>query len=824
MESKKWVVAVISTDYDLPVERKQIITMLTDTGFKVSAFELPEFPLEPHRNSHDVCLDAIDRSDIVVLIINKRYGGFYLGDKRISITEKEFQKAIGQNKLVISCIAQQAWDEKEKYNRELKKYHCKSGKKGRKVSKKTENEFASTYCCSYVDNVETIQFINRIRKMPTDNYLCFYSNVFELSDCVKAKLSGFSRYICELLVQKQCDKIMASSDGIGIELGIEQLLRNNQYYVSPLFKYLRGNINTSESSDICDIISLDIDMGKRSLIIGKAGSGKSVTVSKLFLEIAQSFLLQRNNIYRIPFFISLRNKGNDYHFDIKKYIEDCLNEYLNKEMYPLFSISDINAVFFIDGFDELCDSLSEDELDYISSTDMVYSAYIVSSRSTFAQRYLTNQRFMIKFDNIISLLPWDISVAEKYIRKFCFNSNLDENKLVDFIIYEEACAKIYTSPLLLTILLWLIKESEIEIPCNISDQSFLLKKSLQHLVSRELGKAGTYSSDVDIILKKWAYVAWKIFSSRSKKQTIKLDEINELARNDNYSLLSEVDLFKPELVFDINPITHIIKGTYHEQFLEYLTALSIVEGCLHDVYPYPNFLWHIIRPEINAMIEMEYCSRSSEEREIIYGKFWDQYFDGLMRHQMVDALKQIQSLYQISKLNAKNSEKCFQVALMCEDSIVIKPSLFFNAVKKGNMEIEEAFLQELKSRKELADNNRGFHLAYYGDRIYSEMPYLDNDVCVAWTNTYNSIIKHFERTEVQYYYIRRLDLFMLIDFMRARKSVEPVSISDLERIREIIATPGTKPDFDSKVKFEYNNVIDQYIQISSENLDSLKFI
>lgn len=172
MKYKQWVVSVISTDYDLLEERRQIIKTLQKTGFRVSAFELPDFPTEPHKHSHDVCLVAIERADIVVLIINRRYGGLYVNDQKVSITEKELKKALGQQKLLITCVDQRAWDEKEVYNKALKEYIEKNskGKNRKSLDLKAELAFASSYCCIYVDKVQTLQLINRIRKLRTDNY------------------------------------------------------------------------------------------------------------------------------------------------------------------------------------------------------------------------------------------------------------------------------------------------------------------------------------------------------------------------------------------------------------------------------------------------------------------------------------------------------------------------------------------------------------------------------------------------------------------------------------------------------------------------------
>lgn len=809
MEYSKWVVGVISTDYDLKEERKKIVEMLDNLGFRVSAFERPDFPVEPNRHSHDVCLDAIDRLDIVVLIVNKRYGGFYVGnDLKLSITEEEFVKAVDQRKLIVTCVAEQTWNEKEKYNNELKEYFKMLGKRG-KISNKIENTFASTYHCTYVDKPETLQFVNRIRKMKVNNYICFYSNLIHLCEIVKEKISGFSRYICESIVRKQCDKVKASSDIIGTEFGIEELLKNNQYYIDPIYEIVSGEMHYEE--DICELIALQINDNKNVLIIGNAGSGKSVLVSKMFLYKANIFLNNRKDIYKIPFFISLRNKGANYHFSISHYIEDCINEYLEKEAFPLFNEADLKPIFYIDGFDELCDNITEERIYAISKTSMIKASRLVSSRIPFSRKYLEAPRFQTKFHNVIKLLPWNNEVAKAYIVKFCSKNEMNTNDIIENVINKEDFVNIYTNPLLLTILLWLLHESEIGLPLSIHDQAFLLKKCLMYLVSRELSRDGIDTQKANFVLRDWAYISWKIYSSRNNNITISLSNINDIAENDGYSIN---EIYKPEIVFDINHITKIIKGTYHEQFLEYLTALSIIEGCLKNKYPYPNCLYTIIRPEINAMIDMEYSSRNKEDKEIIYKNFFDQYVEGIMNSNIHEALKRIQALYHVSKLDAVNSSSYLFMALKSETSIVIRPSLMFNVVKKGDLNIEEEFISELKTSPKLSENNRGFHLAYYGDRIYNEMPYLDDDMNIEWTNTYNALLRHFDRSEMQYYFIRRIDLYMIFDFMNTRKSVGPVKKEDLERIRTIIEHSRKNRDFDIKVIEELNKVISLFDKLS----------
>lgn len=501
MKYKQWVVSVISTDYDLLEERRQIIKTLQKTGFRVSAFELPDFPTEPHKHSHDVCLVAIERADIV---------------------------------------------EKEVYNKALKEYIEKNskGKNRKSLDLKAELAFASSYCCIYVDKVQTLQLINRIRKLRTDNYICMYSDSMQLREFVNGKLAGFSRYICELMIKKQCEKVKSSNGGVRIEFGIEELLKNKQYYVDPPYTTVSGSVWNDE--DICKPLRKAIHSNQRTLVIGRAGSGKSVLVSKMFLQSAHAFLTGKENIYVIPVFISLRNRGGDYHFNMLSYLEECMNEYLDKEMFPLFNLEDIHIRFFVDGFDELCETLSEEQIAHIFTSDIMRYSCLISSRLSFAHKYLLSGQTDICFQNVVKLLPWDWQIAEKYIAKFCRKNGLNIGVITDYVIKQNEYIAIYSTPLLLTILLWLIKESEIEPPYGVYDQALLLKKSLEFLILRELRNGFYAGHNKNTVLSGWAYVAWKIYSQRNSKSDITLDRIYELASEDRFDLLDGRNLFKPE--------------------------------------------------------------------------------------------------------------------------------------------------------------------------------------------------------------------------------------------------------------------------------------
>ncbi|WP_394803551.1 DUF4062 domain-containing protein [Niabella hibiscisoli] len=69
-----------STAYDLLDFRAKIVEVLNKNGHEVIFHESPTFPAKIDLHSHDQCLQAIEECQMVLCIIDKRYGGRYSGD------------------------------------------------------------------------------------------------------------------------------------------------------------------------------------------------------------------------------------------------------------------------------------------------------------------------------------------------------------------------------------------------------------------------------------------------------------------------------------------------------------------------------------------------------------------------------------------------------------------------------------------------------------------------------------------------------------------------------------------------------------------------
>lgn len=144
----RWVLGILSTDYDLRDYRRAIIERLAETNVCVSAFEQPDFPVEPDQHSHENCVTALKRTNIAILIVDKRYGGIFYDSAKVSITMQEYLTAIERHIPCLVFVNKNTWDEAHAYKVDLK------------ASGQATEKFDVDYQCKYVSSVDTLHFVN----------------------------------------------------------------------------------------------------------------------------------------------------------------------------------------------------------------------------------------------------------------------------------------------------------------------------------------------------------------------------------------------------------------------------------------------------------------------------------------------------------------------------------------------------------------------------------------------------------------------------------------------------------------------------------------
>lgn len=177
-----------STAYDLKDFRALIVDILESKGHDVLYHESPTFPAKLGLHSHDQCILAVENCDLVLCLVDKRYGGKYAGSfkdrfpdqlfrvrgldrtgksksfdvtikaKDLSITWCELITAYSNKKYIITFARQTTLDEKET---------------------RRANQHLATFRPAFAEKNEVFDFLDWITKQPTSNWIASFNTIVD---------------------------------------------------------------------------------------------------------------------------------------------------------------------------------------------------------------------------------------------------------------------------------------------------------------------------------------------------------------------------------------------------------------------------------------------------------------------------------------------------------------------------------------------------------------------------------------------------------------------------------------------------------------------
>lgn len=833
MELRPWTISVLSTAYDLKEYRRKIIADLKSDGFSVSAYEEPEFPSESDIHSHDSCLVALDRADMAILIIDKRSGGRYYNveDSKsyMSITEKECLQAIRSGIPVFTFVKKEAWDERHAYREQFKAFVKQKNLKkqpNKRMLKALKKEFDQSYTCTYVDKIATIDFIEQMQgayqKYQVSNWIDTFLDIDDFVSRAKWKLKGYSRKLIERVAKSQFDALMNkhTSTAFGVSLGD---VFDDKYYIEPPFEIESGKLCVGKT--LSESVYKAIDTDKSVLIYGEAGYGKTTILAKCFAEHLNACVSRR--AYDIPLFVSLKNKGSDYHFDVTQLINDELattdKSSLKHSPYPYLDLSQIRLRFYCDGFDEMAETLTVRDLERIRKSGVFSCPILLTCRHQFANRYLREADFSDKFGVRVRIDNWDPAIAKKYIDQYCNNEKIrhkDKEKIKYALVHNRDLQELLDSPLLITMFLWYVCHTKRPVTAITAVELF--DNWIKELASRERTKIASGQEDAELLVKVWAYAAWEIYTSKLKGNSfgLKYSELISSLGKRIPNVQDRVNMSWFSALFDCSE--DYIIGTFHEQFMEYLIATILIDACLAKQEPYPDFLKVVMRPEINRYFRLIWENCVDHDKEAIFTVLYEQYYQNLGDDTQPAVSTRVHAIYHIARLDWPRREEYLDKAFKIETNISVLLSLYFGAIKMGRLDREQAFHELLLSESSYDEANRGYHLAYYSDAIVGDhLPFKD-DVRNNWKGTLKAFERHFSSEDLGHYFLRRIDLITMRQLINARKNVGPLSEDFLKMLGEKIEEPLYKDqeqyqEFNDKVREEYGLLVEAYQTLNTTN-------
>jgi len=259
-------VFVSSTCYDLKHVREIIRKYILDLGYEPVLSEFSDVFYQPGDTVQNSCLAEVSKCDIFILIVGKRYGSLFPGEKHLSITHKEYIEA--QN-ILLPIYAFIDIDVLHDYE-----FYVKNGRNRK-------------YQFRCVTDVEIFGLIDEIRKVVKDNSLIPYSSIYEILQYLKKQWASLFKNF----LQKQRQKTHKSIKPVNLDL--EEL--NEKLSTIGI-----GSFDSKEvlkSSSILEIISNQDGTFKDNstdyLINFK---GKKINIGKDVLKILDRELKSARNI------------------------------------------------------------------------------------------------------------------------------------------------------------------------------------------------------------------------------------------------------------------------------------------------------------------------------------------------------------------------------------------------------------------------------------------------------------------------------------------------------------------------------------------------
>lgn len=792
-----WIIALISTDYDLKDERKAIIDFLENKGIRVSAFEKADFPVVQNKHSHDNCLEVLNRVDIAILLIKKRYGGNYYLNEEVSITEEEYNRL---NIPTVVLVNENVWNEMVTYRKQVEEF------KGSPAIFK--------FTPAYADDVSVFKFIDSIQnsyqREGKSNWINFWKDYCDLVAKIPLVLQALGVNYVKRIKEEQINEVKARKTSTAFSMSLGDVFERG-YYIEPDCRVESGTIN--QSGSIALAINEKLSLNESCMIVADAGAGKTTLIARSFLEKAKD----NTSNFMFPIYVWLKGKGANYSFSIEDFLKDCCERYFHKERFPFFDIRDYKFTFYLDGFDELTEKLSFEDLDIIYRSEMFQWPIVLTSRFQYAERYILSNDFQSKFSCRIRVLDWNEDTSRRYISNFCKLQGKDDEfecNLNGLIADNEELHDIMKSPLLITVLLYVIERNRMRIPETIKSRATLLYKCLQLLAQREIDTKMSREKmpfDADGLVLQWAYLAWMIYEAKlSGENGVNISYGEEKIK----SVLSVSDNVSwPQNIYDVifDVIDGKLIGTFHEQFLEYLIANCLAYACKVKCWPYPDFLKHVMRPEINRYFRGIVEKEDPNDRSRIINNIHSLFLECAGSSDNEDIAMRVHAAYHLTRINGANDEGKIDRLFKIENEQAVLLSLYFGAIKQGNLIREKELYNLLKNDDRYNNANRGYHLAYYDSLKQSTIPYSD-DVAVKWIGTLKAFLRHFSSDSLEHYYLRRIDLLTMSQLMEARESTEPLSDEILQELETCVKNPPTSSfyDYQKNVEKEFSRMKETY--------------
>lgn len=583
---------------------------------------------------------------------------------------------------------------------------------------------------------------------------------------------------------------------------------------------------------------LILQRNKGIAILGKAGSGKSTYLRRLFLTYSSRFHRLINNILnrRFYFYKATELLKNT---EILSYLE-------NDQRYSK------GRFVFLDGLDEVNDS------DYKKLVQKIKRIYNFNYTILFSCRKEDYQHIKKIEPELFTFVTYHLEIGDwtemqsnQYIDNYL--KLYPNSKIRDMIAHcqtNDEYKEFLKTPLELSLLIYILEHihdlSDFE--NRIKNRFSLYEKFLEFWIRREIIKRNDNIADIPVrvadVFNLWSTISFLLIKNSSSKYiSINHPEIQKILHG-NIRLGQYVDGI---VVVDRENERQGITGFTHERIKEFLAAYYFylhVANC--DEYSIDALLWeykHSVTVFIQEHFKLlthndllnEFMNLSSilfstepYRRKPSFEKYRNHIESRLKKRirqlsaEETRTLKN-QIIYFVSRIPSIDTEllsignEVIEIVFESENDAYNKRSAAIGATILGNDGIELKYAKELLEDEECNLRDRSFTLVYYQDvKEKNPFTYIDDGIC-QWDNSRRYRLERLKDNSEKSIRLRTFDLITIYNFSRSRAAYFVPTPDDLDIIRhcEVNLSSYTK-----EKKELLNTVKDKLLHLWEQLIDS----
>lgn len=531
-----------------------------------------------------------------------------------------------------------------------------------------------------------------------------------------------------------------------------------------------------------------------SVIIGAAGSGKSVALRYIFMSLSDTF----KNKFSGPIPVYLHASELVHKEDeVKKAIARLVS-------------GEKNAVFLVDGLDEVA---VKDGLEIVSKWRKLFERngrWIFAMRDGFFySHYKHLKEFDVSIDSLFEILPWQPSQSRAFLGAYLGKTGRNDinPNAIEKLFRNCEFKEFVSNPFQLTLLLFLLTQEgdfDIETP----NRFVLYTEFYRHWIAREghRNQHPEWAAFAERIASAHEHLAVDAYTSRTKRSFAQVYQ----------SISLDPDLRKDPAFLDLlvdkhSAVTlHTTKaGFFHQSILEYFIAKSVVSSLLSHG-EIPNIISEEFNLDINsflrgafAHLEPNELSLAANRAYFLYNILLSREKNARKRRKTKDAVSNKRSIgafrareqlvYLLGRMPDSRSSAAVAEIYKKEPHPLIRRAAALGAILHGNFIIEEEYLNGLQENPDNDILNRSVQLVYFGDVDQSIFEFSD-DGSFSWARTRKQTFDRLSHNDKRAIALRWWDLATLRSFFVSRSSFNDLSEKEADILRSIADTLDIRHD------------------------------